>query len=231
MVSKEESRLLATLPVFSALNSRQIKELLSNSHHIKLSKDQTLFNMGDIAHSFYLLTNGQVKFTRNSLEGVEKVLEIVRPGYFFAESVMFLTENRYPTNCVAVKQSEVISFNNQQFVKLLHESTELSMALLANLSKRLHQKVKEIDGLTLQNATIRVVNYLTSLFPDSSANSIKIELDTPKQTIASIISVTPETFSRILKELDDNGLLEIKRESVFIPDIKKLSEYAYSNQL
>ncbi len=227
MTDTEELALLARLPVFSTLKNKQRKELLDNSHHIKLSKDQTLFNMGDIAHSFYLLKKGQVKISRNSAHGMEKVLEIVRPGHLFAEAVMFLTENRYPANCVALKKSEVIGFNNQQFVNLLHESTELSMALLADLSQRLHRKVKEIDSLTLENATIRVVNYLNGLIPDHNAMSTKIRLDTPKQTIASIISVTPETFSRILKQLEDEELLEIKRDSIFIPNVEKLTKYAY----
>ena len=231
MASEEELKFLSTLPVFSVLNNSQLEDLLNNSQHIRLQKTQTLFNMGDKAHSFYLLKKGQVKISRNSIQGMEKVLEIVRPGHLFAEAVMFLTDSRYPANCVALKKSELIGFNNQQFVRLLENSSELSMALLANLSKRLHQKVKEIDSLTLQNATIRVINYLNSLIIDSNAESAKIVLDTPKQTIASIISVTPETFSRILKQLEDKQLITIHRESVLIPDTKKLRQSVYSDQL
>ena len=229
MVENEELKLLSTLPVFSVLKSKQRKELLDNSHHIFLAKGQALFNMGDIAHSFYLLKIGQVKISLNSALGMEKVLEIVRPGSLFAEAVMFFSENRYPANCVALKKSEVIGFNNQQLVSLIQDSTELSMALLADLSQRLHRKVIEINSLTLENATIRVINYLSTVIPDHTASQINIELDTPKQTIASILSVTPETFSRILKQLEGKQLLKVKRGSIYIPNVENLTNYAYSD--
>ena len=230
MVTDEDIKLLASLPVLSQLNEKRRTQLLEHSHHIKLSKGQSLFNMGDVADSFYLLKKGQLKISRNSIQGMEKVLEIVAPGHLFAEAVMFLSKHRYPVNCVALKKSEVIGFNNQLFINFLHESTELSMALLGDLSQRLHQKVKEIDSLTLQNATIRLINYLNSLIQSSDLVSTNIELDAPKQTIASIISVTPETFSRILKQLEDENLLEITKDSIHIPDVKKLREYSYYDQ-
>lgn len=230
MATDEELNLLASLPVLSQLNENQKKQLLESSHHLKLSKGQTLFNMGDVADSFYLLKKGQLKIARNSIQGMEKVLEIVAPGHLFAEAVMFLSKRCYPVNCVALKKSEVIGFNNKLFISYLHESTELSMALLGDLSQRLHKKVIEIDSLTLQNATIRLINYLNTLIVSSNINSTTIELDAPKQTIASIISVTPETFSRILKQLEDEKLLTLKKDSIFIPDIKKLTEHSYYDQ-
>ena len=230
MVTKEDLDLLARLPVLSQLNEKQRIQLLEHSHQTKLSKGQSLFNMGDIADSFYLLRKGQLKISRNSIQGMEKVLEIVAPGHLFAEAVMFLSKHRYPVNCIALKKSEVIGFNNKLFISFLHESTELSMALLGDLSQRLHQKVIEIDSLTLQNATIRLINYLNSLIITSDLPSTSIELDAPKQTIASIISVTPETFSRILKQLEDEKLLLLKKDSIYIPDVKKLREYSYYDQ-
>ena len=231
MVNDEDINLLASLPVLSQLNEKRRTQLLEHSHYINLSKGQTLFNMGDIAENFYLLKNGQLKISRNSVQGMEKVLEIVAPGHLFAEAVMFLSKHRYPVNCIALKKSEVIGFNNKMFISFLHESTELSMALLGDLSQRLHHKVIEIDSLTLQNATIRLINYLNSLIITNDLSSTIIELDAPKQTIASIISVTPETFSRILKQLEDEKLLQLKKDSIYIPDVKKLREYSYFGQI
>lgn len=230
MVTEEDLKLISTLPVLSQLNERQRWQLLEHSHRIKLSKGQPLFHMGDLAESFYLLTMGQLKISRNSAQGMEKVLEIVAPGQLFAEAVMFFSRHRYPANCLALKDSEVIGFSNQLFISFLHESTELAMALLGDLSQRLHKKVKEIDSLTLQNATIRLINYLNSLISGNEIISAHIELDAPKQTIASIISVTPETFSRILKQLEDEKLLVLNKDSIYIPDVKKLRAYVYYDQ-
>ena len=231
MTTKTEIEYIAALPIFSVMNDEQIKLLLSNSRRIDLPKGQTLFRMGDISSSFYLLKKGQIKISRNSISGIEKILEIVRPGNLFAEAVMFLPEGRYPANCVALKKSEVIGFNNQHFLSLLHDIPDLSLKLMGDLSHRLHNLVNEIDSLTLQNAYLRVVNYLNSQVPELNGTEVNIELDVPKQTIASLISVTPETFSRTLKQLEDEKILRIKRSTIQIPDVNKLKARAHKNYI
>ncbi len=231
MITTQPIQDIAAQPIFSVLSEEQIHRLLISSRNLKLTKHQTLFKMGDEAQSFYLLTKGQVKISRNSINGMEKILEIVRPGHLFAEAVMFLPEPRYPANCTALTKSNVISFSNQQFLKLLHDNPDLSLKLLGRLSHRLHNFVNEIDSLALQNAYLRVVNYLNAQLPELNGREVSIELEAPKQTIASFISVTPETFSRTLKQLEDEKILRIKRNTIHIPDIDKLKARAHNNHI
>ena len=67
---------------------------------------------------------------------------------------------------------------------------------MAQMSRRLHWQIAEIDRLTLHNAAFRVIAYLLDQVPSTDLDSSVIHLDTPKHVIASRLSITPETLSR-----------------------------------
>ena len=193
---------LQTLPVFAALTSDQLNHLLDHSRNVSLEKGQVLFRMGTLSRHFYFLKTGQMKIARNSKDGLEKVLAIVHPQQVFAEAVMFVEGNLFPATATAIEASEVIGFDNQIFVGYLRESNDLSMAMLGNLTIRLHQQIIEIDNLTMRNAHYRLLHYMETLIPPNATNTAEIELPAPKNTIASRLSIRPETLSRVLHELD-----------------------------
>jgi CRP-like cAMP-binding protein len=170
------------------------------------------------------MERGQAKLSLNSSRGVEKVIAVIRTGDVFAEAVTFFENKCYPADCTALQDSVVLGIDMHQFAKFLHNSNELCMALLRDLSGRLHRKINEIRALALENATIRTLGYLYSLIPAHSDGQIAVRLDTPKQTIASILSITPETFSRVLNQLSQEGLVVLHERDILINDISALKE-------
>jgi CRP-like cAMP-binding protein len=47
-----------------------------------------------------------------------------------------------------------------------------------------------------------------------------------KATIASRLSLTPEYLSRVLRELEDKGLIEMDKREIRIPDSRLLARYS-----
>jgi CRP-like cAMP-binding protein len=52
-----------------------------------------------------------------------------------------------------------------------------------------------------------------------------VSLPVSKATLASRLSLTPEYFSRVLHELEAEGLIEIDKRDVRILDLPRLSRY------
>ncbi len=213
--------------MFAALTSSQLKRLVDNSHKLPLSKSQVLFNMGEESTHFYYLKSGRIKIARSTQQGMEKVLTIVHPGQLFAEAVMFLEHSKFPASAIALEACEVISFESRIFTTFLRESQDLSMAMFSNLTKRLHEQIIEIENLTMQNANYRLLNYIDRLLPAGDIASAQIEFPGPKATIASRLSITPETFSRALHALNEQKLIKLKGKSrhIEIPDIALFKHY------
>jgi CRP/FNR family transcriptional regulator, dissimilatory nitrate respiration regulator len=211
--------------LFAGFDEEQMAKVKHSMRVLQLAEGERLFDHGIHADRFFLVHSGQIKLFRLSLDGVEKVIEIVHAGQTFAEAVMFMERQNYPVSAEAICATEVYSFDNRGFVQLLRDSTDTCFRLIADMSMRLHMRLNEIDHLTLQNATYRMINYLAQQVPDGSTATVAIELSTPKSIIASRLSIQPETFSRILSNLAREGIISVHGKQVEIHDVRKLREY------
>jgi CRP-like cAMP-binding protein len=98
---------------------------------------------------------------------------------------------------------------------MLRESVDTCFLLMGAMSFRLRGLIREIDALSLDTGTVRTVSYLLRHAPPDDAH---FELEIAKSVIASRLSVKPETFSRILKNLHEREIVSIDGRKVTIHD-------------
>jgi len=216
--------------LFNTLDDRQLRQVLDFARRITLQEGKTLFESGDEARKFFLVTNGRVKLSRLSPHGQEKVIELVGVGGTFAEALMFCDRPLYPVTATAITKTELITIDNRGFLALLRESVDTCFRLMGDMSMRLHRLIKEIDDLTLQSATERMAGFLSGLHEerDVDPETGMICLDAPKGVLASRLSVTPETFSRILHRFAEQGMVRVSGGRVEIIDPAALRRCAAS---
>lgn len=209
--------------LFAELSDEQLARLCESMQERHLTAGENLFSHGQPAERFFYVHSGLVKLFRLSADGDEKIIELIRPGETFAEAVMFMrARGRYPVSAAAVSDSHLLAFSQKVFLDLLRESPDTCFGLLASMSRRLHMLVNQIDSLTLQNATYRLVAYLLEQIPQGVKTSPEIQLTTPKTAIASRLAIQPETLSRILARLRDGGFLDVQGPHVTIRDVSAL---------
>ncbi len=201
--------------LFSELSEEQLERVRRHSHVTDMVEGESLFFQGEDAVSFHLVVSGRIKLFRVSPDGKEKVVEIMEEGATFAEALMFMDAPHYPVTATALVPSRVISINGRDFKAMLHESIDTCFLLLGSMSFRLRTLIREIDALSLETGTARTISYLLRQAP---ADSDSFDLTVAKSVIASRLSVKPETFSRILKNLQDNNIVTIEGRRVTIHD-------------
>jgi CRP-like cAMP-binding protein len=210
--------------LFAIPDDDQFEQILPGVQELELEENEHLFHFGEQARYFYLLGDGQIQLYRLSAMGEEKVIEIIQPGQSFAEAVMFFKINSYPVSAKAVLPSRLWRIDMKLFLKLLQDSNELCLRMLGGMSKRLHGAIQDIEQLTLQNASMRVIQLLLQAAPDGISNQYSLDLETPKQVLASRLSVRPETFSRILQQLSRKALISVQGKTIHILDFKALQQ-------
>jgi CRP-like cAMP-binding protein len=215
--------------LFAGLSDEQLTRVKEGIRLLKLAVGDHLFSQGQLADRFFLLRAGEVKLYRLSLTGNEKVIEIVQPGQVFAEALMFMDAPLYPVNAQALTVVEIYAINNKQFLNILRDSIDTCFRVMADISLRLHQLLNEIDALTLQNATLRLVNFLLSQVPGDAGNTADVALPAAKNIIASRLSIQPETLSRILHNLGKQELISVKGLNVQIHDVQGLRDCYYTS--
>lgn len=209
--------------LFAGVPDEQLYGLLKTVQEVRLGAGELLFTQGQRAERFFFVREGMLKLFRVSPEGDEKIIEITQPGQTFAEAVMFMgTDSRYPVNAEALCDSRLLAFQQETFRTLLESSKETCFGMLASMSRRLHMLVNQIDSLTLQNATYRLVSYLLEQIPHGVQESPEIVLTTPKSAIAARLAIQPETLSRILKKLSGEGLIEVHGNHIVVRSVDLL---------
>lgn len=213
--------------LFCALTDPQHERLLSTAVKRRLEAGEALFAHGDVAGQFFLLRSGCVKLYRLSPGGDEKIMRLIRPTQTFAESILFMEAPRYPVSGEAVEAGELIAFDRETFLGILQESFATCRAVMAQMTRRIQAHWDEIETLALQNSRYRVVHYLLGLLPAEARGRVAVTLPTRKMVIAAHVAVTPETLSRTLRSLSEEGLIEVLGETVTITDVQRLRQHMH----
>lgn len=217
---------LRRLPLLAELDDAQLVRMRDTRREISLAAGETLFHMGEESRSFYYLDEGAIKLFRLSPAGQEKIVEIIRSGQTFAEAVMFFARPQYPVNAEALEKTRLTAFDSNTFMNMLRESTDTCIRLLGTLSMRLHHRVNEIDALSLQNSTLRVIHFLLHRLPEEARDGSIVELEAAKKIIAARLSIQPETFSRVMHQLQEAGAVSVAGRRIIVNDVDKLRELA-----
>jgi CRP-like cAMP-binding protein len=220
-------RFLSVLPLFSDLNATEIERLAEGCQLRRFERGEMIFRMGEPCDSFQVVVVGQVKLFVISPAGAEKVIELIGAGGSFAEALMFLGKPCM-VNAQALADSLLLKVQRHAVMDELQRDWRFSLRMLAGLSRRLHGLVRDVQAYALQNGVQRVIGYLLRDQPpeDSAPGEVlTVSLPVSKATVASRLSLTPEYFSRVLRELEDARLIEVDKRDIRILDVKRLAEY------
>lgn len=213
--------------LFQPLNEPQLARLLEGSQLLNLEKDDYVFHQSEPCTHFGFVISGSIKIYRLTPDGQEKVFEVIGDRKTFGEAMMFNEHQQYVATSQAVTPTQLLLIPNASYKKLISENSELSSALLSALSIRLHQRLNEIEILSLKNATHRVIRYILSqaLRSCGSCNTPSFELPIAKRLIAGQLSIQPETFSRIIHHLSHEGIIRVEGRLICILDRDRLEQY------
>jgi CRP-like cAMP-binding protein len=218
-------QILRSHHLFEPLNEEQMDELMSTSQLLSIDKGEPLFRQGEPAHSFYFVIAGAVKIYRLTPDGQEKVFEVIGNRQTFAEAMMLMDTPNYVASAEAVCPTQLYRIANSTYMRLLQSNSRLTFALLGKLCVRLHQRVNEIETLSLKNATHRVVRYLITQLARQPDAGNSFELPMAKQLIAGHLSIQPETFSRIMRRLIAEEIISQEGRQIVILDRLRLEQF------
>ncbi len=193
--------------LFKHLNDQQLEKIQQISFLKELNRGETLFWEGDKPDYLYILLDGTIRVFKTDNKGNEITLHYFYPINMIAEVANF--ENiPYPASAEAETDSIVLAIDFEKFKQELLTDPEISF----NIIKSLSDKIRILNDFIVQNmmmdAITRVAKFLyehEDLFHQLKHNKI-----------ASLLNITPETFSRILKKFKQQGIIEKKGKELII---------------
>src|SRR5512138_705161 len=149
---------VANVPMFSEMDEAQLARIAAGTVPLYFEKGQALFQCGDPCLGFHLVVYGEVKLGFTSPQGVEKVVEIVRPGHSFGEALMFL-DKPYIVFGQALADTMALHVAKQVVFDELQTDPLFARRMLAGLAQRLHGLVRDVETYTLRSGHERVLGY------------------------------------------------------------------------
>ena len=180
-----------------------------------------LFQAEEKADGFYYVETGEIRVFKMDEQGRELEVARLGPGDFVGEAIAFVS-GRFPFYAQAVKDSDVRYFDIQEVFRRIDSEASLARFFIELLAKKCVVLSNRVESLGLRTVRQRLVQYL--LAHCYGSGHCLVELRIKKGDLAKLLGTISETLSRSLKQMQEEGLIEVDKRKIHIRDCQKLRE-------
>jgi CRP/FNR family transcriptional regulator, cyclic AMP receptor protein len=222
MATTVSTAVLKAVPLFTTISEEQLRMLTTMVTRRSASRNTTIMSSGDATDSLYIVLSGRLKVMMSDSEGKEVILAILGPGEFFGEMGLIDDEPR-SASVVTIEPCELLSIAKRDFKRVLTENSEMAMAVMRGLVRRLREADRKIGSLALLDVYGRVARLLLDMAENVNGEKI-VTKRLPKQDIAKMIGASREMVSRVMKDLQTGGYIEMRGSNIVLRDTIMLPE-------
>ncbi len=205
------------------LEVESVEHIITPATAMILRPHGWLTRQDDPATAFFIVIDGWLKLYRSAPSGEETVINMLKKGDSYAESVA-LTGNRYLASAEAVTDARVARIPADHLVRCIRQNPEIGLAMIASTSQRLHGLIQQIEQLKAYSGLQRVAEFITSMCAVQQGSCV-IVLPYDKVIIASRLGLTPEYLSRAFARLRSLGVV-VNATRVVVQDVARLRQLA-----
>ena len=194
-----------------------MEKFLSAAHKRRYPRGSTIIYAGEQSDSIFYITKGSVTVLIEDDSGREIIVAYLNAGDFFGEMAMFGEGTR--TAWVKAKtECEVAELSYVKFAELSRKDAGMLFALTSQLVERLSKTTQKVGDLAFLDVTGRVARTLLELCnePDAMTHPDGMQIKVTRQEIGRIVGCSREMVGRVLKTLEDQGLVSVKGKTMVV---------------
>lgn len=179
----------------------------------------TLFRQGERPKAIFIIEKGEVELVYET-RFERLIVQIVHAGSSIGDLPVML-ETPYPYAAVTRTPATTLSFSLETIRTLIEVYPHICFRWLRLLSRRLERAHRRIVELAGRSAFEQVVHFL--LHQVEERNVLTVEL--AQQELAATLGVSRQTVSRVLRELERQGVIERGRRRIVVRDLEELRNH------
>jgi CRP/FNR family transcriptional regulator, dissimilatory nitrate respiration regulator len=201
-----------------------IVELAAGARVEDYPRGRVLAMQGDLADRIGVVVSGTVKVYQLGADGRALTFEKVGAGQPFG-AVAALAGTRYPATVETATAATIAWITRDALFELVGSDPELTRTLVTDLAERVVNLTAVASTLSL-DVPSRLAAYLFQRALEcgrTTPSGLVVELGMSKGELASALGTVPETLSRALARLRDDGVLVVRTHDVIVKDVGALA--------
>jgi CRP/FNR family transcriptional regulator len=213
-----QDQVLERFPFFAALPAPRLQALLAQAQLVRAPGGSVLFDARQPCRGFPLVLEGSIRVSKSSPSGREIVLYRVAPGQGCVLSGGCLLGNfDYSASALAEEDVVLLSLPPRLFQELLVEFEPFRRFVFGMYGERLAEVMELVEEVAFRRLDARLAQLLVHRGPVVSAT---------QQKLADELGSVREIVSRLLRQFEERGWVELGRERITVRDPRALAELA-----
>jgi CRP/FNR family transcriptional regulator, cyclic AMP receptor protein len=223
------AELVATLrrvPLFAELSESELKAIANRMTRREYDAGATVFTEGDRCRELLIVETGAVRLIKTAASGREQLISIERMGSTLAEVPAF-DQGKYSVTASAIETTALLRLPAEDFRDICLQRPEVAMKVIKVLGHRLRHLdglVEELSFSTVRDRLIAHLLQLTEKGGRRTGREAEFELHENNEELAARLGTVRELISRNLGRLHGDGLIEMRRRTVLVPDVSRLEK-------
>ena len=214
--SAVSTMVLKSVPMFSGFSQDQLRELVPMIMRRAAPRGSAVLREGGPADCLYVVVSGRLKVLMGEADGKETILSIIGPGEFFGE-MSLIDDNPRSATVIAIEACELLALTRRDFRRCLVENSNLAMAVMRVLVRRLREADRKIGSLAMLDVYGRVARLLLDMSESVNGQRV-VTKRISKQDIAKMIGASREMVHKVMKDLQVNGYIEVQGSTIVLRD-------------
>lgn len=177
----------------------------------------TLFTQDSPVNDVFVLHRGLVKLTRVEEDGQEMIVGLRSPTWILG-AVSLITYQAHVVTGVSVTDCNLQRVSAESFLHMFRSNAQLSWSLHRMHCAEIREQFVRMSELGCKSAQHRLEQLLRQLALTLKATNPKegesVKLPLKHWEIAQLIAVTPEHLSRLLKKMQQDGVIRAENGSL-----------------
>jgi CRP/FNR family transcriptional regulator len=228
MTPADPVELLARVPLFSELATGELDRISRVAVPRSFPAGVRVFHEGDRSDACYLVRSGDLRVTREHPDGRAIALATLGPGDLFGELAMLDGEAR-SASVETLSDVELLALPAADVRRLLAEHPEISVKLIAALTRRLRETNERVARQSFQTVPSRVAGVLTQLIAEEASVGDRqgVTIRMTQADLAQLAGTSRESVSRFLATLERAGVVRVGRGRVTVIEPRRLRSYIF----
>lgn len=169
---------------------------------VRHRKGQLIYDEGEPSEAMYRVAEGCVRLQVNGPKGDRQIVAFLFPGDMFG-----LDLDRRNASAEAVTDVVLTRYSLQSVMELSSRSSQVTVELIASANALYGDLVHHVQQITHLSSVERVLWFLHWLAKreEPRTTSGPVTLPMSRRDIGDYLGLTPETLSRAIRQLKDEG--------------------------